>query len=121
MRLIDVDALIERMQKRFEELRRKYGDYDQFNMGYSDGIDAVENAPVLDVATVMVDKKITREQELSLKGKEFKEYIKKQMAVELAYYLLENEYIKFAEDRDKDVITIIGLLNVVKETSENAT
>lgn len=112
-RYIDADALADYMNKQYDELRRKYGDYDQFNMGYSEGISAVENASTVDVATVVVDKKITREQELALKGKEFKEYIKKTMAVELAYYLLEKGYIHFSEDRDRDIITIIGLLDVL--------
>lgn len=112
-RYIDADVLIDQLNKHYEELFTRHGYYDSYNMGYSAAIYAVENAPTEEVDTVMVTRKITREQELCLKGAEFKEYIKKQMAVELAHYLLEKGYIHFTEDRDKDVITILGLVNVL--------
>lgn len=112
-RYIDAEALEEHMQAHYNELCTRYGQYDHFVMGYSDAMFAIEEAPTKDIAMVVVDKKITREQELSLKGTEFKEYIKKQMAVELAHYLLETGYIQFLEDRGKELITIMGLVNVL--------
>ena len=114
-RYIDADALADYMNKQYEELYKKYGAFDHFNMGYSEAISAVENAPTEEVDTVVFTKKITREQEISLKGTEFKEHIKKQMVVELAHYLLEKGYIHFTEDRDRDIITILGLLKVLNK------
>lgn len=112
-RYIDADALVKHMQEHFEELHTKYGSYDHFVNGYADGIYAVENAPTFKVDTVLSTKKITREEELRYKDTDFKEHIKKTIAVGLANYLLEKGYIHFDEDRDKDVITICGLLDVL--------
>ena len=112
-RYIDADVLIAHMQEHFEELHKKYGSYDHFVNGYADGIYAVENAPTFKVDTVLSAKKITREEELRYKDADFKEHIKKTIAIELAHYLLEKGYIHFDEDRDKDVITICGLINVL--------
>ena len=125
-RYIDADALVAHMQEHFEELHKKYGSYDHFTSGYADGIYAVENAPTFKVDTVLSAKKITREEELRYKDTDFKEHIKKRVTEELALYLLDNGYIHFEEDRDKDIITICGFVDVLSkkmdgERSENGT
>ena len=52
-RYIDADNLIIRMDRWYEEMRLKYGETDQFNMGYAEGITAIENAPSADVVEVV--------------------------------------------------------------------
>ena len=51
-RYIDADNLIKKMERRYEEMRLKYGEYDQFNMGFAEGMVAIDNAPTLDVVAV---------------------------------------------------------------------
>lgn len=51
-RYIDADRLIKQMERRYEEMRLKYGEYDQFNMGYAEGMVAIDNAPTVDVVAV---------------------------------------------------------------------
>ena len=52
-RFIDADSLIKKMERRYEEMRLKYGEYDQFNMGFVEGMVAIDNAPTLDVVRVV--------------------------------------------------------------------
>ena len=52
-RYIDADKLILKMNCWYEEMRLKYGETDQFNMGYAEGINAIENAPTADVIEVV--------------------------------------------------------------------
>ena len=51
-RYIDADKLIKKMERRYEEMRLKYGEYDQFNMGFAEGMVAIDNEPALDVIPV---------------------------------------------------------------------
>ena len=52
-RPIDADKLIKKMERRYEEMRLKYGEYDQFNMGYAEGMVAIDNAPTVDAVEVV--------------------------------------------------------------------
>jgi hypothetical protein len=52
-RYIDADALTAYMNKRYDELYQQNGAYDHYNSGYSEAIDAVEDAPTVDVVTVV--------------------------------------------------------------------
>ena len=52
-RYIDADKLIKKMERRYEEMRLKYGECDQFNMGYAEGMIAIDNAPTVDVIEVV--------------------------------------------------------------------
>lgn len=49
MRLIDADALEERMEERLAQLRALYGDHDQYKEGFEGGMKSVEFAPTLTV------------------------------------------------------------------------
>lgn len=49
---IDKDALLEKMQDRYEDLAKDYGDYDNYVMGFHDAIELLENAPTADVQEV---------------------------------------------------------------------
>lgn len=49
---IDQDVLLEKMQERYEDIARDYGDYDNYVMGFSDAIELLENAPAADVQEV---------------------------------------------------------------------
>ena len=49
MRYIDAEALTDSMLEHYNELCEKYGDYDHYTTGYGDAIDAIENAPTVDV------------------------------------------------------------------------
>ena len=51
-RYIDADNLIIKMDRWYEKMCLKYGETDQFNMGYAEGITAIENAPSADVVEV---------------------------------------------------------------------
>ena len=52
-RYIDADKLIIKMDRWYEEMCLKYGETDQFNMGYAEGINAIENAQTADVVEVV--------------------------------------------------------------------
>ena len=45
-RYIDKDALLHKMQERYGELARDYGDYDNYARGFSEAIKLIEKAPV---------------------------------------------------------------------------
>lgn len=46
---IDQDTLLNKMQERYEDIAKDYGDYDNYVMGFRDAIEFLENAPVADV------------------------------------------------------------------------
>ena len=50
-----------------------------------------------------------------------KKYIKRQMAVDLAEHLIENGFIRYREETEGDITTILALFNIVDERSENGT
>ena len=50
-----------------------------------------------------------------------KKYIKRQMAVDLAEYLIENRFVRYREETEGDITTILALFNIVDERSENGT
>ena len=52
-RYIDADSLIKKMERRYEEMRLKYGEYDQFNMGYAEGMVAIDNELAIDAVIVV--------------------------------------------------------------------
>lgn len=49
---IDKDVLLDKMQERYDDLARDYGDYDNYVMGFHDAIELLENAAVADVQEV---------------------------------------------------------------------
>ena len=49
---IDEDVLLDKMQGRYADITRDYGDYDNYVMGFADAIEFLENAPTADVQEV---------------------------------------------------------------------
>jgi hypothetical protein len=49
MRPIDADALLERMEKRLNDLTKEYGKYYAYTDGYEEGYIAVEEAPTVEI------------------------------------------------------------------------
>lgn len=52
MRLIDADALLERMEQRLNSLRQMYGNRDAYTDGFDEGCIAVDEAETIDAAPV---------------------------------------------------------------------
>lgn len=48
-----------------------------------------------------------------------KKYIKRQIAVDIAEHLIENGFIRYREETEGDITTILALFNIVDERSEN--
>lgn len=47
MQLIDTDELLERLEKRWKELTREWGDYDAYANGFCGAMEMVEQAPTV--------------------------------------------------------------------------
>ena len=52
-RLIDADKLLERMEKRLNNLRKEFGNYDHYTDGFDEGCVAVEDAADIDAIDVV--------------------------------------------------------------------
>lgn len=50
-----------------------------------------------------------------------KKYIKRKMAVDLAEHLIENGFVRYREETEGDITTILALFNIVDERSDKET
>ena len=48
-----------------------------------------------------------------------KKFIKRQIAIEVVEHLIENGFIRYKEDTEGGITTILALFNIVDERSEN--
>lgn len=63
---IDKDALLEKMQDRYDALARDYdGDSEEYGMGFGDAMQLLENAPAADVQEVKYAKDLQSERAFS--------------------------------------------------------
>ena len=53
MRLIDADALMEKLEERYNFFVIEYGYRDQYTSGFGDAVDKVEAAPTIDAVPVV--------------------------------------------------------------------
>lgn len=61
MRLIDADALLERMEKRQNDLCAEYGGRDAYLSGFEEGMVAIEDADTIEAASVVHSHWIVRD------------------------------------------------------------
>lgn len=74
-----------------------------------------EEVPTVEILPMCVTRKMHRENATE----EFKQFVKEKMVKELGEYLLKNGFIRFSEDIERDLYTILGLIQIVDGRSEN--
>lgn len=58
---IDKDILLNKMEERYEDLVRDYGDYDNYVMGFRDAIELLENASEINEQGILRGQKMDLE------------------------------------------------------------